>query len=219
VLLSQDAEPDPLLDEIANLAGARLRVVPADKVSRAARTDAHQGVVATADPLQPADLDALLDDPDAFLVALDGVTDPRNCGAVMRAAETAGATGIVLPRHRAARVTPTVAKAAAGAIEYLPIALVSGIPAALDRAARAGVWSIGLDEHAPEAIDEVGVADQRIVVAFGSEGHGLARLTRERCDVVAHIPMRGQLTSLNVASAAAVVCHDIARRRGARSAR
>jgi 23S rRNA (guanosine2251-2'-O)-methyltransferase len=219
VLLSEDATRDALLDEIAELAGPVLRVAPSERVERAARTDAHQGVVATAEPLTPVDLDELLDDDHAFLVALDGVTDPRNLGAVMRAAETAGATGIVLPRHRAARITPTVAKAAAGAIEYLPVALVSGIPAALDRSARAGVWAVGVDEHADQQVDELTVADQRIVVAFGAEGHGLSRLTRDRCDVAVRIPMRGMLESLNVASAAAVVCHEIARGRDSRSAR
>ena len=219
VLVSGDADPDPLLDEITQLAGPALRVAAAEKVAFAARTDAHQGVVATAEPLTPADLNALLDDPDAFLVALDGVTDPRNLGAVMRVAETAGATGIVVPRHRAARITPTVAKAAAGAIEYLPVALVSGIPAALERASRAGVWSVGLDEHAPQRVGELAVADQRIVVVLGAEGRGLARLTRDRCDITVRIPMHGMLESLNVASAAAVVCHEIARRRVAHDAR
>jgi 23S rRNA (guanosine2251-2'-O)-methyltransferase len=219
VSVSSDAADDPLLDEIAELAGPALRLVPAAKIEALARTDAPQGVVATAEPLRPADLDALLEADGAFLVALDGVTDPRNLGAVMRVAETAGATGIVLPRHRAARVTPTVAKAAAGAVEYLPIALVSGVASALDRASRAGVWSIGLDERAPQVVDDVGVADQRIVVVLGAEGRGLARLTRDRCDVLVRIPVHGQVESLNVATAAAVVCHDIARARNAPSAR
>jgi 23S rRNA (guanosine2251-2'-O)-methyltransferase len=125
----------------------------------------------------------------------------------------------VLPRHRAARVTPTVAKSAAGAIEYLPVALVSGVPAMLERAQRAGVWSVAVDEHAQQSVDDLTVADQRIVVVLGAEGHGLARLTRERADVGVRIPMYGQLASLNVATAAAVVCHEIARRRNATSAR
>jgi 23S rRNA (guanosine2251-2'-O)-methyltransferase len=219
VTISADADPDPLLDEIAELAGPALRTAAAERVAAIARTDAHQGVVASAAPLVAADLDALLDDEQAFLVALDGVTDPRNLGAVMRVAETAGATGVVLPRHRSARVTPTVAKAAAGAIEYVPIALVSGIPAALDRARRAGVWSVGLDEHASQSVDDLTVADQRLVVVLGAEGSGLSRLTRDRCDVVVRVPMRGMLDSLNVATAAAVVCHVVARDRDARGVR
>jgi 23S rRNA (guanosine2251-2'-O)-methyltransferase len=219
VWLSADAERDALLDEIAELAGPALRVAPQERVAAVARTDAHQGVVANAEPLPPADLDELLDDDTAFLVALDGVTDPRNLGAVLRVAETAGATGLVLPRHRSARITPTVAKAAAGAIEYVPVALVSGIPAALERASRVGVWSVAVDEHADQGVEALTVADQRVMVVFGAEGHGLARLTRERCDVAVRIPMHGILESLNVAAAAAVVCHAIAQRRDQHAAR
>ena len=107
------------------------------------------------------------------------MTDPRNLGAVMRSAETAGATGLVLPRHRSARVTPVVAKAAAGAIEYLPIALVGGIPAALERAPRAGCWTVGLDERGDRSLFDLDLADQPLVLVLGSEGRGLARLTRD----------------------------------------
>ena len=145
VWLSSAAEPDETIAEIEELAGASLRVVGPERLGGLVRTESHQGVMATASPLRPADLDELLSAPDAFLVALDGVTDPRNLGAVLRSAETAGATGAVIPRHRAARITPTVAKTAAGAIEYLPISLVGGIPTTLDRARRAQVWTVGLD--------------------------------------------------------------------------
>lgn len=200
-------------EEIAALAGERLRVVPAGKLAGMARSDVHQGVIARADPLRVAELDGLLAADDAFLVALDGVSDPHNLGAILRSAETAGATGVVLPRHRAARVTPVVAKAAAGAIEHLPIALVGGIPAALERAARAGCWTVGLDERGDRSLFDLDVADQRLVLVLGAEGRGLARVSRARCDVVAHIPMRGELASLNVAAAAALACHEVARRR------
>lgn len=213
VSVARDLERDDVVDEIAELAGPAVRMVPGERLAAIARTDAPQGVVAYAAPLRPADLDDLCRADDAFLVALDGVTDPQNLGAVIRAAETAGATGLVLPRHRAARVTATVAKAAAGAIEHVPIALVSGIPAALERAGRAGCWSVGLDERGDESLFDLALADQRIVVVLGAEGRGLARLTRERCDVLVHIPMRGHIESLNVAAAAALACHEVARRR------
>jgi len=213
VQVSRRAEPDETLDEIVALAGPLLRRVAPEALRATARSDAHQGVVATAEPLRAADLDDLLGDPDAFLVALDGVTDPQNVGAVLRTAETAGASGFVLPRHRSALVTPVVAKAAAGAIEYVPIALVSGIPAALERAARAGVWAVGLDERGERSLFDLTLAEQPIMVVFGAEGRGLARLTRKRCDVLVHIPVRGQIASLNVAAAAAVTCHELARRR------
>ncbi len=136
----------PVLEEIRALAGergVRVHAVTGEGLGERARTDAPQGVVARAAPLAPCDLDDLLGAPDAFLLALDGVTDPRNLGAVLRAAETAGVTGVVLPRHRSARLTPAAMKAAAGAAEHLAIATASGVPAVLDRAARGGCGPSG----------------------------------------------------------------------------
>jgi len=204
------------LDELAGLAeaaGARVRRVPGDQIDRRARTDAPQGVVAFAAPVPSVDLDTLLADPQAFLVALDGVTDPGNLGAIMRTAETAGATGLVVPTHRAVGLTPAVAKAAAGALEYLPVAFVSGVPGALDRAKRAGVWCVALDGDGDQSVFDLTVADAPIVLVLGAEGRGVSRLTRQRCDVVASIPMHGRIESMNVSAAAAVACSEIARRR------
>ena len=215
VYVSSAATRDPTLSEIEERAGAVVKIVAAEQIEQRARSDVHQGVVALAAPLRAADLDDLLAARDAFLVALDGVTDPRNFGAILRSAETAGATGIVVPRQRAARVTPVVAKAAAGAIEHLPIAVVGGIPAALDRAARAGCWTVGLDERGDRTLFELDLADQPIVLVLGAEGRGLARLTRERCDVLVRIPMAGRVASLNVAAAATLACFEVARRRRA----
>jgi 23S rRNA (guanosine2251-2'-O)-methyltransferase len=212
--MSSSVRDDPVLDEIRDLAGRTLKVVDPDRIDQLALSDAPQGVIATAAPLRAADLDELLKSPTAFLVALDGVSDPRNLGAVARVAETAGATGLVLPKHRSARITPVVAKAAAGAIEYLPIALTGGIPTALDRARRAGVWTIGLDESEDnQSLFDLELADQPLMLVLGSEGRGLARLTTARCEVMVSIPMRGAIASLNVASAAALACHEIGRRR------
>ena len=214
VAMSSSARDDPSLDEIRDLAGGALKLVSPERIDALARSDVPQGVVATAAPLRAADLDELLQAPAAFVVALDGVSDPQNLGAVARAAETAGATGLILPRHRSARITPVVAKAAAGAIEHLPIALVGGIPTALDRARRAGCWTIGLDAGADDrSLFDLELADQPLVLVLGSEGRGLARLTSARCDVLVSIPMRGAIASLNVAAAAALACHEIARRR------
>jgi 23S rRNA (guanosine2251-2'-O)-methyltransferase len=205
-----------IVDEILDLAAdARVRVrrVDGDELEERSRTDAPQGVLALAEPLSAANVDDLLAAPDAFLVALDGVTDPRNLGAVLRVAETAGVTGVILPRHRSARLTPAAVKAAAGAVEHLALATASGVPALLDRASRAGVWSVGLDAGGTADVFALEVADRPLVVVLGAEGSGLGRLTRDRCDLVAAIPMRGAIESLNVATAAAVACHAIARRR------
>ena len=214
--IAADAAASPILDEIAALAEeqhVKIRRVPGEQVDRKARTESPQGVVAFAAPVRAADFDELLADPTAFLVALDGVTDPQNLGAVMRSAETAGATGIILATHRAAGLTPVVAKAAAGALEHLPVAFVSGVPGALDRAKRAGVWCAGLDAHGDQSVFELSVADAPLVLVLGAEGRGLSRLARARCDVIASIPMHGHIESLNVSAAAAVACTEIARRR------
>lgn len=216
VWMAGERDPAPILEEIraaAERAGVVVSVVTAEVLAERARTDSPQGVVAKGDPLPEADADTLLADPKAFLVALDGVTDPGNLGAVLRSAEGAGATGILLPKRRAVHVTAAAAKAAAGAVEHLPIALVPGIPATLERAERAGVWSIGLDGEGDVELFGLGLADRPLVLVLGAEGRGLARLTRERCDLVARIPMYGRLPSLNVAAAAALACYEVARRR------
>ena len=152
VLLAGDLDPAPILDDIIDLADeakVTIREVSRSKFESMARTDAPQGVLAMAQPLYEHDLEDLLR-PDAqgrdpFLLLLDGVTDPGNLGAILRSAECAGVTGVVLPRHRAAGVTAAVTKSAAGAIEHLRMTRVAGLPKALGRLADAGVWSVGLD--------------------------------------------------------------------------
>jgi 23S rRNA (guanosine2251-2'-O)-methyltransferase len=216
LVLTADAAPHPLLDEILDLAAtARVRVerVPAGRLEALARTEAPQGVLARTTPVAPRDVDDLLADPGAFLVAVDGITDPGNLGAVLRTAEAAGATGVVLPRHRAVRLTPAAVKAAAGAVEHLAVASVAGVPEFLVRARRRGVWSVGLDERGATTVFELPVAEAPVLLVLGAEGRGLSRLARDRCDLVARIPMRGALESLNVATAAAVACFEIARHR------
>ncbi|MBO0747707.1 MAG: 23S rRNA (guanosine(2251)-2'-O)-methyltransferase RlmB, partial [Acidimicrobiaceae bacterium] len=169
---------------------------------------------------QPVGLDRLTGTrpgrPAPFLVVLDGVTDPHNLGAVMRSALSAGATGLVIGRHRAARLTPTAVKAAAGAAEHLPIALVGGIPAALNELRSAGVWTVGLDASGSGTVWELEVATEAVALVLGAEGRGLSSLVRQRCEVVVGIPMAGPLESLNVSAAAAVACFEVARRRGMR---
>ncbi|HLF99884.1 MAG TPA: 23S rRNA (guanosine(2251)-2'-O)-methyltransferase RlmB [Acidimicrobiia bacterium] len=216
VWMATERDPAPILEAIrvaAARAGVAVSVVTPEDLDARAKTDAPQGVVARADPLPEADVDQLLADPKAFLVALDGVTDPGNLGAVLRSADGAGATGLLLPKRRAVHVTATAAKAAAGAIEHLPIALVSGIPAVLERASRGGVWTVGLDGDGDVDLFKLPVADRPLVLVLGAEGSGLARLTRERCDLVARIPMKGGVDSLNVAAAAALACYEVARAR------
>ena len=220
LLVAQGAERSPIVQEILDLAAARriaVRRVSLPQLDSAARTDAPQGVVARAAALPEADLDDLArrrpGGPPPFLVMLDGVTDPHNLGAVLRTAEVAGATGAVLPRHRAAHVSPAAAKAAAGAIEHLPLALVAGTAAAAAQLKEAGVWVVGLDMDGPGSVFDLELATEPVALVLGAEGAGLSRLVRERCDVLVAIPQRGAVASLNVAAAASVACFEIARRR------
>ncbi len=219
--VATDLDRSPVLQDILEL--ARSQRVPVVEVARRrleaeARSEAPQGILAKAAPLPEADLDELVarrrGRPAPFLVAVDGVTDPGNLGAILRSAECAGVTGIVLPRHRAAHVTPTVAKAAAGAVEYLDIAVVSGLPSALLRMKEAGVWVVGLEGAASRTLFELGdTATEPICLVMGAEGEGLSRLVRERCDELVAIPLAGRLGSLNVSAAAALACFEVARRR------
>jgi 23S rRNA (guanosine2251-2'-O)-methyltransferase len=212
-------DPSPVLGEILDLAAAArvpVRTVGRGRLDVMAATDAPQGVVARAAPLEEADLDELAQPAGGeapFLLVLDGVTDPHTLGALLRTAECAGATGAVLPRHRAVHVTPTVAKAAAGAIEHLPMAVVAGLPAALASLRRSGVWVVGLDAGAGQSVFELPLGPEPVALVLGAEGSGLSRLVRQRCDVVVGSPQRGALASLNVAAAGAVACFELARRR------
>jgi len=208
-----------LLAQIVELA-AELRV-PLKEVAKAkfesmTVTESPQGVMARAAPLREHDLEELARPPDGrppFLLVLDGITDPGNVGAALRTAECAGVTGAVLGKHRAAHITPAAAKAAAGAVEHVPMALVPGIPNALARLAELGVWSVGLDVAAPTSVYDIGVAADAVALVVGSEGRGLSRLARQRCDVVATIPLSGSLSSLNAAAAVAIASFEVARHR------
>ena len=219
VFLNTEMDRADIVGDIVDLAG-ELRV-PITEVSRSrldslSHTEAPQGVVARAAEVPQSSLDELcrtVDGRPPFLLALDGVTDPGNLGAVLRIAECAGVTGVVLPRHRAVHVTPTVTKTAAGAVEYLPMALVGGLPTAIERMKEAGVWVVGLDAAGSTTVHDLKFAGDAVCLVLGAEGKGLSRLAAQRCDLVVSIPLHGRLASLNVASAGAVACYEIARRR------
>jgi len=220
VLLAQGLDPSPVLDEIEARAARRgvpVELVPRARLDALAKTEAPQGVVALARPVEDVSLEDLVTDGpgDTFLVVAAGITDPANLGAVLRAAECAGATGVVLPRHRAAHLTPTVTKVASGAVEHLAFALVGGVPTALEQLRRAGVRSVGLAGEAKHSLYDLDLSTGPVALVVGSEGKGLAPLVRKRCDEVVRIPQHGVLPSLNVGMASAVACFEVARQRGA----
>ena len=219
VWLLAEQDPAPILEDIVAIAEAervQVREVGRTKFFATARCEAPQGVLAMAAPLPEASLDDLTTAPRGtlpFRVAVDGVTDPGNLGALLRSAECAGATGVVLPRHRAVHVTPTVTKAAAGAVEHLPFAIVGGLPTALQQLQRAGVWTVGLDGEGTVDLWSMPAADGPIALVLGAEGAGLSRLVKQRCDALVRIPLHGSLASLNVAAAGALACFEVARAR------
>jgi 23S rRNA (guanosine2251-2'-O)-methyltransferase len=188
-------------------------VVDADEVARRAGSDAHQGVCAAVDPYPYADAGDLLAAPDPLLVALDQVQDPQNVGAICRTAECVGATGVILPERRSAAVTPAVAKASAGAIEHLPVALVRNLADFLAAARAAGCWAYGA-AAVGEAVPYT-EPDWRggVVLVLGSEGRGLRPRVAGACDALVALPVRGRIGSLNVSAAAAALLYGILQRR------
>lgn len=220
IWMASDLDRAPVLEDILELA-AEARVVVKEvgrgKLDAAARTDAPQGVIAFAKPLPEASLDELIarrpGRPAPFLLCSDGITDPGNLGTLLRSAECSGVTGVVLPEHRAVHVTPAVTKAAAGAIEHLPITTVGGLPTAIRTMKEAGIWVVGLDERADKTLWDLTMGDAPVALVLGAEGPGLSRLVRERCDELVSIPMRGRVASLNVGTAGTLACFEIARAR------
>jgi 23S rRNA (guanosine2251-2'-O)-methyltransferase len=220
IWISSELQDSEAVEDIQTIAAANrvpITYVARKRLETTARSEAPQGVLAMAAPLQEADLGQFLRRRGAqppFLVAVDGVTDPGNLGAIIRSCEGAGVDAVVVPRHRAVHVTPTVAKASAGAVEHLPIAVVSGLPSTLQRMRDAGIWVIGLDDAADRSLFELDdLATEAVCVVLGAEGAGLSRLVRERCDVIVNIPMSGRLSSLNVSAAAALATYEIRRHR------
>lgn len=199
----------PSVSALLDAVGAE-RVVLVDDVSELAGTDAPQGVVAECRPLQSVPVDKLAGSKAAVMV-LDHVEDPHNLGAVARSVAAAGMTGLVVSTRRAAPLSSAAFKAAAGALEVLPVAMVSSIPQALSRLGDLGVWTVGLDASGAESLFGLPLLTEPVAVVMGGEGPGLSSLTMERCDVVVSIPMAEGVESLNVSVSAALAAFEIMR--------
>jgi 23S rRNA (guanosine2251-2'-O)-methyltransferase len=222
ILVAAGRDDVPVLADIRDLAaGAGIRVEPVDRADLDALTDGlvHQGVVALAPPFAPVPLEDVLARADAageaaLLVALDGVTDPHNLGSIARTAEAVGAHGLLVPGRRSAGITPTGEKAAAGALAHLPVVVVTNLVRTLGQLHERGVWSLGLDGSASDELAAHPLASEPCVLVVGAEGSGLARLTRERCDALVRLPMRGHVASLNASVAAGIALYELVRQRG-----
>lgn len=201
----------------AAVRGVPVKRVPRNRIEELVRGGVHQGVVARIGPYPYSGLEEILAVPDPLVVILDGVTDPRNLGAVLRAADGAGASGLVIPKDRAVGVTPVAVKASAGASEHVPVVRETNLRRALEKMKEAGVWVYAAEggTASAEATEYMNL-DLSGPVAFvlGSEGRGVRRLVREGCDGAVSIPMRGAVSSLNVSVAAAVLLFEARRQRG-----
>lgn len=216
IYVAEAQDPSDTLDAIEREAQRQrvpVHVVSMTRLDREARTEGHQGVMAIAARLETVSLEYLLEDPHSFLLVCDGVTDPRNLGAMLRSADGAGVTGVVVPRHRSARISPTVTKTAAGAIEYLTFCDVGGVPTAIDQLNRAGVLTVGLAGESKDSLYDLDLASTSVALVVGSEEKGLAPLTRKRCGAVVSIPQMGKISSLNAGVALSVAAFEVARQR------
>lgn len=219
IVMIEDMDAADILEDISELSfemKVPLRAVPRRRFESEALTESHQGVMARADALPESSLEELAQAPNAHILVLDGVTDPGNLGALLRTAECAGVTGVVLAKHRAVHISPTVTKTAAGAVEHLAMAVVGGIPTAIKDLTDLGVVTVGLDMEGDTSIFALPLtSEQPVALVLGAEGKGLGRLVKERVDVRAAIPMLGELNSLNVAMAGAIGMFEVVRRREA----
>jgi 23S rRNA (guanosine2251-2'-O)-methyltransferase len=190
----------------------RLQVKLDRDLTTAAGTRDHQGVLAWCEPYRYADAYELAAGERPLLACLDQVSDPRNLGAVCRSAEGAGATGVVLPAHGAARVTPVVSRASAGAVEHLPVAVVTNLARYLNEVKRDDLWVLAAAGEGGTPMWQADLAGG-IAFVFGAEGRGLRPLVRRTCDDVVSIPLLGRVESLNVSVAAALLLYEARRQR------
>jgi 23S rRNA (guanosine2251-2'-O)-methyltransferase len=190
------------------LAALEPAIMSEHEIEDLAETRDHQGVCAEVEPYRYADPGSLLDADDALVVALDEIQDPRNLGAVIRVAECAGASGVVIGERRAAQVTPVVCKASAGAVEHLPVARARNLADYLAQAKKQDAWVYGASATDAVPYDQPDYRG-KVVVVFGSEGRGLRPRVREACDQLIALPVRGRVDSLNVSAAASAVVYGI----------
>lgn len=207
-LLVERGRRDRLGDLLTDIDPSLISFV--DDVRSLADTDAPQGVVARCRPIRPVTLEDLSGESAAILV-LDHVEDPQNLGAAARSARAAGLNGMVMSSRRAAPLSATAFKAAAGALEWLPVAVVGSIPEALSRLKDRGVWIVGLEAGGERNLFGLDLLTEPVAVVVGAEGSGLAELTRKRCDVLASIPMASDTESLNASVSAALASFEIMR--------
>ena len=215
-----DGDTDKSLQRLAALAKeAGAVVVPVDrrKLDMMSTTHAHQGIIAQAAAHEYASIDDILEEAasrgqNALIVICDELSDPHNLGAIMRSAECAGAHGVIIPKRRSVGLTATVAKASAGAIEYMKVARVANINNTIHELKEKGVWVFGAAGEGSQPMYRADLTGP-VAIVIGNEGDGMSQLVRKNCDVMVHIPMKGKITSLNASNAASILLYEAVRQR------
>ncbi|MGF7058346.1 23S rRNA (guanosine(2251)-2'-O)-methyltransferase RlmB [Brassicibacter mesophilus] len=195
-----------------------IQYVEKNKLDSMSDTGSHQGVIAIASAHSYKTIEDIIKlaedrNEDPFVIVLDEIEDPHNLGAILRTAECAGAHGVIIPKRRAVGLTPVVAKTSAGAIEYMPVAKVPNISAAIEGLKEKGIWVYGADMDGESNYFEKDLKGP-IAIVIGSEGKGINRLVKEKCDFLVKIPMVGRVSSLNASVAASVLIYEVLRQRG-----
>jgi 23S rRNA (guanosine2251-2'-O)-methyltransferase len=212
---ARHGDPLDLLRSAARERGIQVEDVSRRELDRMSERGSHQGVIAVVEPFRYSSLEEVLaataGKGASLVVVLDHVTDPGNLGAVVRTAEVVGADGVVIPKDRAAAMTPSALKAAAGAAEYVRICREPNIARCLSRLKEADYWVAGASEKAETDAWDAPL-EGRIALVMGAEGTGLARLTERECDLLVRLPVRGRVSSLNVSAATAVLAYEWLRR-------
>ncbi len=219
ILISREAAQGSMskIIELAKEKDVRVKNVDKATLDRLSENKRHQGVIAEAMEYEYKEVDDILDyaakkGEKPFVVILDEITDVHNLGAIIRSAECMGAHGVIIPKRRAAQINGVVAKSSAGAIEYLPVARVTNISRTLEELKEKGLWIYGADMEGKNVSDEK--FDSPVGLVIGSEGSGIGKLIKEKCDCLVKIPMKGSIDSLNASCAASVIIYEIMKQRG-----
>jgi 23S rRNA (guanosine2251-2'-O)-methyltransferase len=199
---------------VAESNGIPMRKVGRSRLDSLTKSASHQGVVGFIDQFNYVDLDEVLqrDEGDPFLLILDGIEDPGNLGALIRTADACGAWGVIVPKDRAAGITPSVAKSSAGAVFHIPLVRVTNIASTISKIKERGIWVVGAAVEAPTEIYDHDLAIP-LAVVIGGEGRGIRPLVKRECDLLASIPMRGKVNSLNASVAGAIILYEVLRQR------
>lgn len=221
-LAEGDHRSKPLaeIEQLARRTTAKVRSAPRQKLDQLAGAQHHQGVVAVVSDFTYREVGDLVEAARArgeppLVVVLDGIEDPHNLGAIIRSAHALGAHGVIIPRDRAVGITPSAAKASAGAVEHTLVARVTNLARTLERLKELGIWSVGFAADAPRDLADIDLRGPSALV-IGGEGEGMRPLVRRTCDHLARIPMAGEIDSLNASASAAVALYEAARQRRGR---